>query len=63
MTSGFQGAPPLGTDQLAWTPKPVSQNSCCTENSKPWIWVLLAFDGRGDIPDHQRVSRLAGEGH
>src|SRR5258708_37355904 len=45
MTSGLKEAPPLGMDQFACTPKPLLPNSCCTENSNPWICVLLAFDG------------------
>ena len=45
MVSEFQGAPPLGRDQLACNPKPVSQNICCTENSNPWISVLLPLVG------------------
>src|SRR5580698_6913376 len=45
MVSEFQGAPPVGTDQLACAPKPVSQNKCCTDNSNPWISVLLPLVG------------------
>src|ERR1700722_15929731 len=45
IVSAFQGAPPLGTDQLACTPKPVSPNRCCTESSNPWMSVLLPLVG------------------
>src|SRR5258708_34841340 len=45
MVGALQGAPPLGRDQLACIPKPVSQNICCTENSNPGISVLLALVG------------------
>src|ERR1700730_2137354 len=45
MLSEFQGAPPDGTDQLACKPKPVSQNKCCTDNSNPWMSVLLPLVG------------------
>src|SRR5258708_24275144 len=45
MVGALQGAPPLGRDQLACAPKPLSPNICCTENSNPWISVLLALVG------------------
>src|SRR5882724_9485091 len=45
MLSEFQGAPPDGADQLACKPKPVSQNKCWTDNSNPWMSVLLPLVG------------------
>src|ERR1700730_13205133 len=45
MASEFHGAPPLGRDQLACIPKPVSQNKCWTDNSNPWMSVLLPLVG------------------
>src|SRR5271170_6982841 len=45
MVSAFQGATPVGTDQLACTPKPLVPNKCCAESSNPWISVLLPLVG------------------
>src|SRR6266436_6771135 len=45
MFSEFQGAPPDGADQLACKPKPVSQNKCWSDNSNPWMSVLLPLVG------------------